>query len=126
MRSSRIAATAGRTTSTMSAILLITLQGRLAPFLLKLLQAELEHEAKPDLIRRCRDPDIRDTCGELLYFIILWIELIIVTDYCWTSLFSAGWMCQHCGWEVCNECLCLLPSNSEKPEVYLRCLHACL
>jgi hypothetical protein len=58
MRSSRIAATAGRTTSTMSAILPITLQGRLAPFLLKLLQAKLEHEAKPNLIRRYRDPDV--------------------------------------------------------------------
>jgi len=109
--------------STTSAILLITLQGRLAPFLLKLLQAELEHEAKPNLIRRHRDPDVRDTCGELLYFILLPIKLIIVTDCCWTSLFSAGWMCQYCGWEVCNECICLLPSNLDKPEVYLRCLH---
>jgi hypothetical protein len=58
--------------------LLITLQGQLAPFLLKLLQVELEHEAKPDLIRRRRDPDVRDTCGELLYFIILCIKLITV------------------------------------------------
>jgi hypothetical protein len=78
LRSSHIAATAGRNTSITSAILLITLQGRLAPFLLKLLQAELEHEAKPNLIRRRRDPDVRDTCGELLYFIILCIKLIIV------------------------------------------------
>jgi hypothetical protein len=43
----------------------ITLQGRIAPFLLKSLQAELEHETKPDLVRCRRDPDVRDTCGEL-------------------------------------------------------------
>jgi [histone H3]-dimethyl-L-lysine9 demethylase len=30
-----------------------------------LLQAELEHETKPDLVRCRRDPDVRDTCGEL-------------------------------------------------------------
>jgi hypothetical protein len=78
LQSSRITATAGRNTSTTSAILLITLQGRLAPFLLKLLQAELGHEANPDLIRRRRDPDVRDTCGELLCFIILCIRLKIV------------------------------------------------
>jgi len=46
-------------------ILPIILQGRIAPFLLTLLQAELEHETKPDLIRCRRDPDVRDICGEL-------------------------------------------------------------
>jgi [histone H3]-dimethyl-L-lysine9 demethylase len=31
-------------------------------------------------------------------------------------------MCRYCGWEVCNDCLCLLP----KPEVCLCCLPMCL
>ena len=31
-------------------------------------------------------------------------------------------MCQYCGWEVCNECLCFLP----KPEVCPRCLRVCM
>jgi len=46
-------------------ILPIILQGRIAPFLLTLLQAELEHETKPDLIRCRQDPNVRDICGEL-------------------------------------------------------------
>lgn len=41
---------------------------------------------------------------------VLWFHLPLqapinfVSDSCMTSLLSAAWMCQHCGWETCDEC----------------------
>jgi hypothetical protein len=34
-------------------------------------------------------------------------------------------MCRYCGWEVCSECLRLLPDNPDKPEVYLCYIRMC-
>jgi hypothetical protein len=71
LRPGHVAAIAGKIAQHVCqfVVLIIALQSRISPFLLTLLQAELEHEAMPDLVRRRRDPNVRDTCGELLQFI---------------------------------------------------------
>ena len=46
--------------------------------LLPHLRKEREHESKPDLIRRTRHPDIRDTCGN--YCPLFIIALLLTTS----------------------------------------------
>ncbi|KAI0080657.1 hypothetical protein K474DRAFT_1614902 [Panus rudis PR-1116 ss-1] len=55
--------------------------------LLPILKAEREHIAKPEIIRRPRESEVRATC-----------------DTCMTSIFSCSWMCRLCGREACAEC----------------------
>jgi hypothetical protein len=55
---------------------LTTIQSEIAPFLLSLLQAEVEHEAQPDLIRRHRHPDVRDLCGKRYVYVSPTMDLI--------------------------------------------------
>ncbi|KAG8935880.1 hypothetical protein FRC02_005879 [Tulasnella sp. 418] len=55
--------------------------------LLGILQEELNHLARPGIIVRNRELEFRVTC-----------------DCCMTSIFTACWICQDCGREICADC----------------------
>lgn len=78
-------------------------QKSVGELLLPILEGQTDHESRAGLIRRSRVTDVRDTCGGSLDSVPV-PQADSGSDGCMTSLLSAAWMCQYCGWETCDDC----------------------
>lgn len=64
-------------------------------------------KSKPGLIRRSRQLESWDECGQSHLPAYSFRCPSVRADFCLTSLFSASWMCRCCGWEICSDCFTL-------------------
>lgn len=75
-----------------------------AKSLLPVLQSHLECMNWERALVRNRELECRVTCGTLPAHCTLLLLAESPSDYCMTSIFNSGWLCQECGREFCEDC----------------------
>lgn len=82
-------------------------QIRLAPFMQDIVNAQVNHDSLPGLIRKNYEKGSRQTCGSFLWshpFVAYSSSYYSHSDRCSTSILSATFLCSTCGYEICTAC----------------------